>query len=132
MRRTCPVSGGPGADEIGWHRLRAQRERLGVVPPSGGLRGCDGDGAAGAELFQLHIDPGDPLKHHSHGPARLPRRLTPKQQGNGAPPAGAQDQHRRLTHARAAATGGYPTQGSRTKLVPGLEPTTADRCRQAA
>jgi hypothetical protein len=52
----------------------------------------------------VHVDPGDALVQHLHQASHLLQRHPPPM-GQGAPPARAPSQYRRLTHAHAAATG---------------------------
>ncbi len=63
-------------------------------------------GASRRSHVLAHVDPGDPLVHHSHQLVRLLQRLI-SHHGEDAPPAGAprsvQETH---THAHAATTGG--------------------------
>src|SRR6266536_2896410 len=65
-------------------------------------RGADPD----LDHVLMNVDPGDPLKQHSHTPVRLLQRLT-RNKGKARRPPEPPDQYSRLTHAHAAAaTGG--------------------------
>src|SRR6266568_486449 len=74
----------------------------------------------------VHVDPGDPLKHHSHTPARLLQRLT-SHNGEDGPPAGAPRSVQETDTRARSGNGGYPTRGSSTKLKYGLKRTKASR-----
>ena len=63
----------------------------------------------------MHVNPADPLVHHSHQPARLLQRLISHHRKD-APPAGAPRSVQQTdTHARSS-NGGYPARGSSTRL----------------
>src|SRR5215472_11116655 len=83
-------------------------------------------GASRRSHVLMNVDPGDPLIQHSHTPARLLQRLTSAQREKRAARQSPRSVQETDTRARSS-NGGYPTQGSSTKLRHGLERTIAIR-----
>ena len=98
--RASPRGGAARGPSPGAPRKRAELQNLGLAGLRLLTRGPDRD----LDRVLVHVDPGDALVQHLHQASHLLQRHPPPM-GQGAPPARAPGQYRRLTHAHAAATG---------------------------